>query len=159
MRVLCSNNGGFGSRSHPLVRVCLELCRWMFFGDVFGRRRLYFPGGWLRRRRRLVLHLCEGVGASSTPRLQDLDSGRWPRWRWRTVALAVLTGADADGLSADWLRLSASGSSALAALHVLVRFGGGSRRKRRSAASCSSVAASGSSMRPRGEPRRTWKQQ
>jgi len=102
---------------------------------------------------------AKGVGASSTPRLRDLDFGRWPRRRWRTVALEVLTGADADRLSADWLRLSGSGSSALAALHVLVRFGGGSRRKRRSAASCSSVAASGSSMRPRGEPRRTWKQQ
>jgi len=157
VRCFCSNNGGVGSGSHPLLGVWLEVGR----RDVFGRRRRHLcsPGGWLRRRRRLVLHLGERVGASSTPRLRDLDSGRWPRRRWRTVALAVLTGADADGLSADWLRLSASGSSALAALHVLVRFGGGSRRKRRSAASCSSVAASGSSMRPRGEPRRTWKQQ
>jgi len=157
VRCFSSNNGGVGSGSHPLLGVWLEVGR----RDVFGRRRRHLcsPGGWLRRRRRLVLHLCKGVGASSTPRLRDLDSGRWPRRRWRTVALAVLPGADADGLSADWLRLSASGSSALAALHVLVRFGGGSRRKRRSAASCSSVAASGSSMRPRGEPRRTWKQQ
>ena len=61
MRCFCSNNGGVGSGSHPLLGVWLEVGRW----DVFGRRRRHLcsPGGWLRRRRRLVLHLCERGGS------------------------------------------------------------------------------------------------
>ncbi|XP_039830135.1 uncharacterized protein LOC120691191 isoform X2 [Panicum virgatum] len=112
--------GGVGSGSHPLLRVWLEVGR----RDVFGRRRRHLcsPGGWLRRRRRLVLHLCEKG--------------------WELPVLPVC---------GTWI-------SALAALHVLVRFGGGNKKKRRSAASCSSVAATDSSRRPGGEPRTNWKQ-
>jgi len=53
--------GGVGSGSHPLLWVWLEVGR----RDVFGRRRRHLcsPGGWLRRRRRLVLHLCERGGS------------------------------------------------------------------------------------------------
>ena len=50
MRLLYSNSGGVDSCSLPLVRVCLELGRRMFFGDVLGRRHL------------CGLSSCEGVG-------------------------------------------------------------------------------------------------
>ena len=56
VRLLYSNNGGVDSCSLPLVRVCLELGRRMFFGDVLGRRHL------------CGLSSCEGDGSNLLPR-------------------------------------------------------------------------------------------
>ena len=75
MRLLYSNSGGVDSCSLPLVRVCLELGRRMFCGDVLGRRHL------------CGLSSCEGDGSNLLPR--ELFLLRWRLCRRRQTPVPV----------------------------------------------------------------------